>query len=709
MNPEDVVPFAREGAVLEGRRVEKKTIRGVESAGMLCSEKELGIGVDHSGLLVLPPDTQPGTPLEKILELDDVVMDLGITPNRGDCLSVRGVAREAAAAFGKTCVSRKIPVFENASAEVGVRVEDPELCPVYGGAVLENLTLRPSPFSLRYRLFLIGIRPINNIIDITNFVLADLGQPMHAFDIDTLCGKCLVVRRAVSGETLRMLDGVDRELDASDLVIADSEKPVALAGIMGGEPTAVNGKTRTVFLESAFFRPARVRSTSNRLGVKSESSYRFERGTDIGAIPESLRMASDLAARMGGARVVHAAVNLERFEPAPRTVEMRTGHCRKVLGENIGEDRIREVLSRIGIESMKGQRYRVPTFRHDLEREIDLVEEVARLHGYGRIPENTEVIEVGLVPENPVVQVRHRFRTICAASGLLEAVNYSFVGTDDLVSMEPLVSVPKRPWTLANPLTPDQAVMRNSLFSGLARNHVHSRNYRIPDLALFEVGGVFREALTDSAKLPRSQTDHGAFILGGKISKAGFDVSESTFDFFDAKGVVHSLFDRLGIDIEVRPVENAVFEKGFGVFAGEACLGCFGVVSVSLAKKYASKDSLYYGEFSLEAMARHFRQDSRYTPVPRFPFIREDMSFLVDDHVTHESILRVIENKKIPILENVSIFDIFKGKNIPKGKKSVAYSLTYRDPDSTLTSEDVKRRHEEIKKELSKALNAEFR
>ena len=708
MKAGDIVPLAKSGGQVGGHAIGALKLRGVESFGMLCSEKELGIGFDQSGLYIMPENTPVGNPLDQVLSLDDVVLELGITPNRGDCLSVRGVAREIAASFGKKCGFKKIHTWHSHAADMKVSVEDRDLCPLYGGAFLTGIKIKPSPFDLRYKLYLLGIRAINNIVDITNYILLDMGQPMHSFDVRKIAGKMIRVRRAVEGEKILTLDGVLRQLQSSHLVIADAEKPLAVAGIMGGEGSGVFEGTQEIFFESACFSPASVRKTSRQLGLASDSSYRFERGVDPEAIPESLLLACKMAEEMAEAKVMHCKMNLDHFKPVRRTIPLRADRCNKVLGLKLKESEITAVLKRIDLKKEEKGLYSIPGYRNDLSSEIDLIEEVARVRGYENIFEHNEKVDIRYTQYSPLYDLRKKIADLLVRLGLHQVINYSFVQEKDILEIPGFITRPSQPERIANPLSPEQSVMRNSLLPGLVRNWVNSNNYKIQDLRFFEVGAVFPGKMHPEAEsLP--QNDHAAFLAGGSLSPSFVGSPGRVQDFFDIKGMVEQFLALLNIEAEFFGKNSGIFSQGFEIRIQDQVLGVFGEVASGFAKNYDCKEKVFAAEFSLQTLLKVHKTKISYVPLCRLPSIQLDFSMILEESVTHEKVVQIIRGMNNPLLEGIALFDIYKGNNIPAGKKSMAYSLTYRDREKTLELDTANAFHDQIKMKLKEQLNADFR
>ncbi|OVE73684.1 phenylalanine--tRNA ligase subunit beta [bacterium B13(2017)] len=690
----------RVGQIAPLAKVETAKIRDIDSYGMLCSEKELQLGYDESGVLIFPDNIEIGKSIKEFYHLTDTIIDIGITPNRGDCLSVRGIAREVAASFNKKCKYRILPPVINQEHNFFVNIINKELCPVYGGAIIHDVNITKSPFDLRYKLFLTGIRPINNIVDITNFILIDIGQPMHAFDLDKLQGEEIQVRLAKENETILTLDGIDRHLSMKDLIIADNNSPIAVAGVMGGELTSVDEKTRRIFFESAFFNPLTVRKTSKRLNLVSESSYRFERGVDPYAISDSLLLACEMSTNFASAKIINSEINLKEFVYPKKTIMLRTERCNKLLGIDLNDNEIENLLGKIEVIKDKNNSFIIPGFRNDLDREVDLIEDVARIYGYVNIPENNEEITVQYKDHALLFDFKKQIRELMVRLGLSETINYSFVSSNDILNIDNFVISSDNGYVIENPLSPEQSIMRNSLIPGLLMNFVNSNNYKVSDIKIFELGAVFHDV---------NQREHLAIVQGGKILKSYLDEKEREFDFYDIKGMIEELFYMLNIPIEYKSIQNSMINYGYSVICDGKIIGVFGELTREFLKKYSCKERIFFGEFNIEDLLLFKNDKKKFVPICRFPFIIEDISFIIDENIKHKDIVEIILNKKIHILEKISIFDIYKGKNIPDGKKSVAYSITYRNRNGTLLLEEVNKIHESIKKDLKEKLNAKLR
>ncbi|HAG07320.1 MAG: Phenylalanine--tRNA ligase beta subunit, partial [Clostridia bacterium 62_21] len=535
MREGDIVPVALEGArLVGGATIKRSKLRGIVSQGMMCAADELGVGEDHSGILILPPGTPVGVDVKEYLGLDDVILELDLTPNRGDCLSILGVAREVAAILGQ-------PLRNPFRAEAGqplttdrvcVDIEDPGLCRRYVARLATNVKIGPSPLWMQRRLHAAGIRPISNVVDITNYVMLELGQPLHAFDYDTLAGGRIIVRRARPGETLVTLDRAERRLAPEMLVIADAENAVAVAGVMGGLATEVTETTTNILLESAWFDPSSIRRTSRQLGLRSEASLRFEKGVDLEGCLRAANRAMELIESTGAGEAVPGAVDQYPEKHVPRTVILRPERVGQILGTEVAANEIESILDRLGFRVRKGPDaflVQVPSYRVDIHREIDLIEEVARLHGYDRVP---ETLPFGNT--TPAGRRRHqalfdRIRDIMVACGLTEAITYSFLSPVAFDRLRLPTNDPlRRTLRLANPLSEDQSIMRTTLLPGLLETLVRNYQRQIPSGALFEIGRVFVPVAGE--QLPEERTHLGMALMGE--TPRGWNQPARPLDFF---------------------------------------------------------------------------------------------------------------------------------------------------------------------------------
>jgi phenylalanyl-tRNA synthetase beta chain len=723
----DKVPLALPGAIMPTAPGEPPfvikvgKIRGCESHGMMCSAKELGLAEDAEGLLLLPADAQVGQPFAEHLGRSgsDVVYDLEITPNRPDWNSVIGIAREISALTGNPLrlPSLSIPEStdgESAADRVDVDLQAPELCPRYTARVLLGVEVRPSPDWLKASLEKVGLRSINNIVDVTNFVMLETGQPLHAFDYHLLsregAGKPrIVVRPAADGETFTTLDAQARALNSQMLLIADTSKGIALAGLMGGANSEIKSTTRDVLLESAYFKPQNVRATSKALGLKTDASYRFERGADIGICDWASQRAAQLILQTAGGRVARGVVDAYPQPAQPKEITLRSEKTRAVLGIDIPLAQQSAGLQGLGLKVVSSSesetRYQIPSFRVDLKREHDLIEEVGRLYGIDKIPSTPPRGGVGSHAYDSIHDQIAEVRRLLTGLGLNEAQGQTLIAGNAAKR----VTAPANLVALAYPLSSDMDVLRPSLLPGLLDSLRHNLNRQNHDLALFEVGRVFTQNQGQIKEERRV-----AIALTGARNPTFWTGSEreSKKDIYDLKGLLEDLLEQIGIRgvAYVRRAESSEFYlESAGVQLGKLVVGEFGQLSPLLAKQYDLRDAVFLAELSLDFLLAKRNPTKSFKTLPAFPSIRRDIAMVVPEPVTHEAVLQAVRQTKPSNLESVELFDVFRGKNLPAGQKSVAYAFTYRAADRTLTDAEVNTAHDKVVAQFQTGLGATLR
>jgi phenylalanyl-tRNA synthetase beta chain len=716
-----VVALAVEGARLAGGTVIKKArFRGVESWGMLCSWQELGfeakfIPPDQAhGIMVLPPGTPVGADVKPLLGLDDVILDLEITPNRGDCLSILGVAREVAAILNEPLRFSAPEVQETKEGIAGiVRVDifDPDLCPRYVARLFTNIKVAPSPLWVQERLRAAGIRPISNVVDITNYVMVELGQPLHAFDYDTLEERRIIVRRAREGETIVSLDGVTRELTPEMLVIADAQRPVAIAGVMGGLKTEVTEKTVNILLESACFSPVSVRRTSRALGLRSEASARFERGIDLEGCLTAANRAAQLLFQLGAGEAVAGAVDNYPACRPPVKIFLRPERVNYVLGTALAAEEIAGTLARLHFQVSQaegGLTVHVPSYRNDVRREIDLVEEVARLHGYNKIPGTLPSGVSTLGYRRRERMLAEQVKDILTACGLTEVVTFSFTSPAvfDLFQL-PAGSPLRKAVLLRNPLSEEHSILRTWLLPGLVDVLRRNYNRRVASGAVFELGRVFHprpEGLPEERLVLAAA---GMGELGGSWNLAGLPV-----DFYFLKGAWEVLFTRLGIKYTIEPEEgHPAFHPGrtARILSGAEELGVIGELHPAVLEKLELPVRVVAAELDFVKMAAAASTEKKYVPLPRFPAVQRDLAVVAAKEVPVQEIVRIIRAAGTELLQSLSLFDVYEGVQVKKGFRSLAFSLKFQAADRTLTVEEVSALIEKITGALSREAGAEIR
>ncbi|MHB1844616.1 MAG: phenylalanine--tRNA ligase subunit beta [Deltaproteobacteria bacterium] len=719
----DQVPLARVGVTLPGgQKIEAASLRGVQSFGMLCSERELGLSLAHEGLWILPAELHPGTPVAEALGLRDTILELNVTPNRPDCLSHLGVAREVAAIFR---LPRTVPTPAPAWPPFDGRlppeptIEAVDRCGLYLGLAVGGgrALVSPSPLWMRSRLEACGIRAIGLAVDVTNLVLLELGQPLHAFDLRRV-GEGIRVRRAQADERLVTLDGVERKLASDDLVIAAGAAPVALAGVMGGEASGVLPDTEALYLEAAWFQPAGIRRSARRHGLHSESSHRFERGVDPGLAPMALRRAVELLAGAVPGLGAAAPQRAEGQRPVARAVALRFERVGALLGSEVSADESRGKLSALGLAMVSNSqgtgRFEVPSHRFDLEEEVDLIEEVARLRGFERIP---RALPPNVLPPTPP---RRHARPLAAARavlsdhGFFEALNLSFSGGP---SAEPFAE--GAPITLQNPLKSEDAQLRSSVLPGLLQN-LRTNLARLPQVAgappplrLYELGVTFRwPGAGERTEGPAHERLRLGLLAHGPRAPVGWATGREPFDFYDLKGLVEALLERLGAHGEAR------FERcerpwlhprsATRLTVGAVELGAMGELHPAVADRLELPRGIFAAELDAEGI---FSRSAAPRPgdVPRFPAVLRDLALVVDEPVGAETARSLLRAAGGELLEAVLLFDVFQGGSLPAGKKSLAFSLRFRAKDRTLTDDEVAKAHAELVAAAEEKLGAALR
>jgi len=718
----EVVPLATVGAVLPGgARIERAKLRGVESVGMLCSARELGLSEDASGLLILAPDVAPGTPIARALGLEDVILEVNVTPNRPDALSHLGVARELAALLGVPVRRPEAHLAESgapATEAVRIRIEAPEKCARYAARVIEGVGIGPSPAGLARRLEACGIRSISNVVDATNLLLLELGHPLHAFDLDKVAGREIVVRTAQPGEHITTLDGKDRALHPDDLLIADRDRGSALAGVMGGGDSEISGATTRVLLESAWFEPSTVRRTSRRHGLKTEASYRFERGADPEMVIPALDRCAALIAELSGGTVRPGAVDVyPRPVRSPR-IRLRWQRPAEVLGLQVQRSEAERVLSRLGFEEQgadpEGATFVVPSWRVDVSVEEDLVEEIVRTRGYDAIPETLPAIAVETPAEPDPARAVGRIRAALEAAGLSEAVNFSFVAARELEPFGRAVATGDGSGralgvALKNPISADLAVMRTSLVPSLLKNLVTNRRQRVEDVRLYEIARVYRPS-PKPEDAPSVEPLVAGGVLLGRRHPLCWAVPKDPLDFYDAKAVVSGVLESLGMGgVEWRaPGEGWLHPRqSAGLFVGGDLLGEVGELHPRVAAAFDLPRGIFAFELELDALLRAATLVPQYRPIPRLPAVLRDLAVVVDEGVRAASVEGFVREE--PLVEDVTLFDVYRGTPLPPGKKNLALAIRYRSPDRTLTDAEADAAHARIVERLSRQVGAELR
>ena len=712
------VAFARLGAeLIEGHSgqpaiLKAARIRGVESAGMVCSEKELGLSEYHEGILVLPEDAPIGTPLADYL--GDTVLDLDITPNRPDCLSVLGIAREVAALTGQTVREPPLDYPEEgrpAKERAKIEIADRDLCPRYCATIIDGVRIGPSPPWLQERLLAAGLRPISNVVDATNYVMLEVGQPLHAFDFSRIGGRRIIVRRTRPGESITTLDGSARPLAPDVLVIADAEEAVAVGGVMGGAASEVSDGTTTILLEAANFNPASLRRTSATLKLRTDASQRFEKGLSPELAMVGVRRATRLILELAGGRAAPGVIDVHPGKQRVVRVTVTQERLRKVLGVQLPVSKVRHTLMSLGFGCrwLPPDRYvvRVPYWRTDVRIPDDVAEELARIIGYDELPTTTLAGTIPPAAPQPARQLRERICDILAAAGMQEIISYSLTDRESLtrvLSPEELSANP--PLRVANPMSHEQEYLRTTLRASLLETlATNLRHRQAAMVALFETGRIYLPRPDD---LPQEAECLAGVVSGARPDRWGHP-SEASVDFFDAKAYLDYLFDRLGLSPDYEESDD------FALLPGRAAemrldgqrLGLLGQVHPRVTAAFDIQQDVFLFELELAALLPHIGKPRRYQPLSRFPAVEEDIAVVVDDGVPAAQVQAIIESSSL--VQRATLFDVYTGPPVPAGKKSLAYSVAYQSFEHTLSDPEVQRERRRILERLSRQVGAVLR
>lgn len=709
----DKVVVATIGAVLPGDfKIKKSKIRGIESQGMLCSEVELGLGNDGDGIIILPEDAPLGVEYRVYKKLNDVIFELEITPNRPDCLSYIGIAREIAAYYGRKI---KCPEFESKkiiesinTGHIDVRIEDKERCKRFSGKVIKNIKVQESPEWLKNRLISMGLKPINNVVDATNYILFECNQPLHAYDLTKINDRKIVVRKALNGEKIVTLDGVERELNKGELIIADAEKPLGIAGIMGGESSKVTEETTEIFLECAYFTPENIRKTSKELGLSSDSSYRFERGLDIENTAEVLERAADLISQLTGGEVLEGCIDkyIEKYEKIE--IPLNIEKLRKFMGKNIEIDVVGKILTNLGINIKTLNSTTIiatpPSYRGDLTRTADLYEEIIRMYGFDNIENKMPEENIRPGVKDSMTVVVDEAKEILAKLGLQEVINYSFISKDAIK----MLGITEPTLEITNPISDDMAVMRPTLIYSLLSNVRDNLNRNQNGLRFFEVSRVFTPKEDGLA----NETLRASIALAGKTFKTLWNPKPEAMDFYTLKGFVEKFLEYMGVTrYQLDRSEDNNFHPGRSadIRIGKVKIGTFGEIHPELAENMDIKrERAYVAELDLTTLLNYRAKKVKYERIVKYPEVTRDLAVVLDRDVLVGKMLEDIK-KSSNLIESVAIFDVYQGEKIEADKKSVAISIVLRKKDGTLEESDINITVDKILKLIAKNYNGEIR
>ncbi|PJA99663.1 MAG: phenylalanine--tRNA ligase subunit beta [Ignavibacteriales bacterium CG_4_9_14_3_um_filter_30_11] len=704
--------FAPVGSTIpKGNFVLKKAkIRGTESCGMICSEDELGLGDNHDGILVLDSSLVEGTPICDALNLNDVLIEIAITPNRPDALSHIGVARDISALLGKELKIPKVKSSKSISKLAEIEIEDKLNCPRYSAKIVKNVKINESPAWLKNKIKNIGLRPINNIVDVTNFVMHEVGQPLHAFDLNNLSKKKIIVKSTKEISTFKTLDSKDRKLPKDTLMICDGEKPIAIAGVMGGENSEINLETKDILIESAYFNPSSIRKTSKALALNTDASYRFERGTNPNITDFAAIRAAELIAEVSGGKIEEGIIDNYPNKIEPKKLTVRFTRISKLLGFGIDKEKIKNILSALELNIIKEDKdnliVTVPTFRPDIEREVDIIEEIARINGYENIPTISK-ISITLDKKTDETTFTELIKSVANSLGFYEMINNPLLSKEKaMVIGDPII--------VKNPQNLDMEYLRTSLIQGGLKVVSHNIKFGEKDLQLYEVGNVFNKTkkniksfddFTEKSKL--------LFIVTGKSTKKEWNVNESGYDFYKLKGFLNSFERKIFLDNVLNDSYNAhesnfydnYFQKNYkGKKIGEG-----GKLNKKILEQFDISQDVFLFEYDLEYL-KDIAPDKKYYIEPlKFPKIYRDFAFIFDKEIIYNSVIEFISKNSSELSKSVRIFDLFENESLGKNKKSLAFALEYYSKDRTLTEEEVEKDFRSIIAAVTKKFDAQLR
>lgn len=706
--------FSKEG---EAFVIKKGKIRGEESHGMICAEDELGLGTSHEGIMVLSDVLQPGTPCSEVFELEsDEVFEIGLTPNRADAMSHYGVARDLKAGLKQKEIAKEMITpstshfhITNRSLKIDVMVEDNTLAPRYCGVTLSNLIVQPSPNWLKDRLRAIGLSPINNVVDATNYVLHEMGQPLHAFDADRIFGKKIIVKTLPKGTKFMTLDGVQRELHQDDLMICDAEKPMCIAGVFGGINTGVTENTKSIFLESAYFDPITIRKTAKRHGLNTDASFRFERGIDIENVEYSLKRAALLIKEIAGGDITSDVVDLYPNKKSDYEVFLTFDKIDNLIGQKIPRDTIKSILASLEIKvknvTESGMGLVIPSYRVDVQREVDVIEEILRVYGYNNIAFGDKLnASIAPISKYEDYNIQDIIGDFLAARGFYEIMTNSLTSPHYVEVIKELKS--EQSVTILNPLSTELSILRQSMLMNGLETLSYNINRKNKNLRLFEFGKTY---IHDNDT--HVEDKHLSLFVSGDRNNTGWASPAKQTDFFYFKSVIVNILTRLGIsDIGSKPIESSLFSEGLIFTSNKRDVVQFGVVNPNLAKQFDLKQEVLYADFNWDAIIEMVpKSEIKFSSIPKYPEVKRDFALLLDEHIAFKTIHDIAFKTERTLLKNVNLFDVYTGNNLPKGKKSYAVSFTLQDEKKTLTDKQIDKIMGKLQHQYESELGAELR
>jgi phenylalanyl-tRNA synthetase beta chain len=711
------VPVATVGTTLftkEGEAwvIKKGKIRGEVSQGMICAEDEIGLGDSHDGIMVLNEELVPGTPCAKVFDIEnDEVFEIGLTPNRADAMSHFGVARDLKAGLEQQEIQKELVTpsvsnfsIDNRSLKVDVEVMESELAPRYCGVTINNLVVQDSPDWLKNRLKAIGLAPINNVVDVTNYVLHELGQPLHAFDASKIKGNKVEVKTLPSGTKFTTLDEVERELHEDDLMICDAEKPMCIAGVFGGIHSGVSEHTTSIFLESAYFDPVSIRKTAKRHGLNTDASFRFERGIDINLTKYALKRAALLIREIAGGYITSEIVDLFPKKPQERQVFLTFNKINSLIGQEIPRDTIKSILSSLEIKinnvTESGLGLTIPMYRVDVTREVDVIEEILRVYGYNNIDFKEKLnASIAKTSRFENYRIQDIVGNLLASKGFYEIMTNSLVA--NTMSSEEDSAV-----QMLNPLSSDLSVLRTSMLHSGLQTVSYNHNRQKTDLKLFEFGKTYHKV--DGTY---QENQHLAIFVSGDRTQSSWAVAAKKSEFFYLKGIVENVFERLGIrDLDTQPLSNPGYSEGISYTKNDTGLVSLGLVSKAALKQFDIKQEVFYADLNWDALLKLVStQNVAFKEIPRFPEVTRDFALLLDESVSFQKVYDIAWNTERKLLKKVNLFDVYTGNKLPEGKKSYAVSFTLMDEKKTLTDKQIDKIMGKLLAQYQKELGAELR
>ncbi|WP_426096040.1 phenylalanine--tRNA ligase subunit beta [Flavobacterium sp. DSR2-3-3] len=714
------VPVATIGTTLYDKEgvafsIKKGKIRGQESHGMICAEDELGLGESHDGIMILDDSLTPGTPAATVFKIeDDEVFEIGLTPNRADAMSHLGTARDLRAGMLQSGVSVELitPSVSNfrvdkRTLKIDIDLREPKLAPRYCGVTISGIEVKPSPAWLQNRLKAIGLNPKNNIVDVTNYVLHELGQPLHAFDAAKINGK-IVVQTLPAGTKFVTLDDVERTLHEEDLMICDEKGPLCIAGVFGGKKSGVSENTNSIFLESAYFNPVSIRKTAKRHQLNTDASFRFERGIDPTITEYALKRAALLIQEVAGGEITSDLINVYPKKLENVNVFLNFSNVDKIIGQQLPKDIIKKILVSLDIKvnsvSDAGLGLTIPNYRVDVEREIDVIEEILRVYGYNNINFSKKLnATVFNAPRNEDYKIQNTIASQLNSQGFHEMMANSLTTASYVALSEQLN--PSHNVTMLNPLSADLSTMRQSLlFSGLEAVS-YNINRKNADLKLFEFGKTYHNYLAGY-----EEKKHLSLFLSGNRNQENWSSVQKTSDFFLFKGYVSGILSRLGIEkTQNLPVTSDVFSEGIAIEIGNQKIVELGVVKKSILKHFGIKQEVFYADFDWDLILKKIATKIKYAEIPKYPEVRRDLALLIDQNVTYESIYKIARQTEKSLLKDIDLFDVYEGQNLPEGKKSYALSFIIQDTSKTLTDVQIDKIMSKLQKNFETELGASLR